>query len=65
VKWTHRKTLLFQYDPWSYDAPLPSITSLGHNRIQISVPRVSSVFFQKKNWENLSVDYKIGSIEYP
>lgn len=61
----HRRTLLFQYDPWSYDSPLPSISSPGPGNIQISVPKVSSIFFKKGNWENLTVDYKIGSVEYP
>jgi hypothetical protein len=61
----HRKTLLFQYDPWSYDAAMPTITSLGPHRIQISVPRVSSIRFKRADWKNLSIDYKIGFVEYP
>jgi hypothetical protein len=64
-KLTHRRTVLFQYDPGSYDTPLPSITSLGDSRIKISLPRVSSIFFQRKKWENLSIDYQIGTVEYP
>lgn len=61
----HGKTLLFRYDPGSYDAPLPTITSFGSTQVEIEIPHVSSIFFQRKGWRGLTVDYQIGQIDYP
>ena len=61
----HRRTLLFRYDPWTADGPLPTIRAAGSNRILISVPKVSSVFFRTDKWRNMKIDYEIGQIAYP
>jgi len=61
---THRKELLFRYDPWNWDEPMPVIETIKPGRVQISVGRVSSIIYQKHDWKNLSVDYKIGFVEY-
>ena len=63
-RWRNKKTLLFQYDP-DDSLSLPTIKTTGPKKISISVSRVSSVLVQKKQWEHLSVDYEIGSVEYP
>jgi hypothetical protein len=65
AKWSNRRTVLFRYDPWSNDTPLPSIQAAGNDRILISVPRVSSVDLQTRKWRNVTIDYNIGDIEYP
>jgi hypothetical protein len=64
-RWRNKRTLLFRYDPGRWDAPLPSISNSGPNKILIAVPRVSSITRQSKSWENLSVDYEIGYVDYP
>jgi hypothetical protein len=58
-----RKVLLFKYDPGGDEPPV--ITSLDPHAIEISVPRVSQVFFRREDWDGLSVHYKIGIIDYP
>ena len=58
------KTLLFKYDPGGGD-PDPVITSIGQHTVQISVPRISSVFFRRDGFKGLSVVYKIDKIDYP
>jgi len=60
-----KKTLLFRYDPAIPNSPLPLVTASGPNRILISIPRVSSILFQGRNWEQVSVDYDIGHVDYP
>jgi hypothetical protein len=60
----HRRTLLFSYDP-GYPAEKPHIEAAGPGRIRISISRVSSVIYQSRRWKALSVDYRIGSIDYP
>lgn len=59
----HRKTLLFSYDPWTSD-DVPRIEATGPDNIRISIPRVSSINYQSRHWKRLSVDYRIGFIEY-
>lgn len=59
------KTLLFRYDPAMVEGTLPTITSSGPRKINISIPRISSVIFQREKWGNLSINYDIGRIDYP
>jgi hypothetical protein len=61
---THR-TLLFRYDPGRWDNPLPTITRPSQSTILISIPEVSSIVEQSRTWENMSVDYHIGRVDYP
>jgi len=65
AKWFRGKTLLFRYDPAMLDSPLPVIRASGSNRILISIPRVSSVMFQSKKWNNVSIDYEIEQVDFP
>jgi hypothetical protein len=60
----HRKQLLFRYDPWNWDEPMPTIKNVGPGRVQISVGRVSSIIFQRRDWKKVSIDYNIGFVEY-
>src|ERR1700730_3943682 len=63
ARWLNRKTLLFSYDPAGrYNMPLPSIKALGNDKILISIPEVSSVLVQSRNWQNVTIDYNIGHI---
>jgi hypothetical protein len=59
-----QKTLLFQYDPPDVD-PLPVITSIGPNSVQISVPWNAEVLFHRDGLKGLSVVYRVGGTEYP
>ena len=65
ARWSKRQTLLFRYDPWNYDSPLPSIRASGNDRILISIPRVSKVLFQSWRWQNVTIDYDIGQNDNP
>jgi hypothetical protein len=60
----HRKKLIFRYDPWNSEEEIPTIEMIKPGRVQISIGRVSSIFNQEHDWKNLSVDYKIGFVEY-
>lgn len=64
-RWLHRDTLMFSYDPSGRDNSLPSVKSLGRNRVLISVPEVSAVLFQRREWQKVSIDYTIGRTTYP
>ena len=44
---------------------LPVIKSVGTNSVQISVPKISSLYYGNDRWETLSVDYNIGVIDHP
>lgn len=60
-----QRTLLFRYDPGRYDNPLPTITRPSQSTILISIPKVSSIIYQNRKWENMSVNYEIGQVDYP
>lgn len=60
----HPKELLFRYDPWNWDEPMPSIEAVGRSSIRISLARVSSVIYQRRAWKTIPVDYRIGFVEY-
>ena len=57
------RTLLFKYGP-SRDV-LPTVEVRGQDRILISIPVVSDVVFQERQWMNRRIDYAIGHIDYP
>jgi hypothetical protein len=63
ARWSNRRILIFRYVPGRSDTP--SISSIGGDRILISIPDVSSVYFQSHEWENIHIDYNIGRIYYP
>ena len=60
----HPKTLIFQYDPWNSDEETPTIEAVKPGRVQISIGRVSHILYQRRDWNNLLIDYKIGFVEY-
>jgi hypothetical protein len=64
-KWRDQRTLLFRYDPGRWDNPLPSITRPSQSEILISIPEVSSIGYQNREWEKMSVNYAIGRVDYP
>jgi hypothetical protein len=64
-RWRDQRTLLFRYDPGRWDSPLPSITRPSQSEILISVPEVSSIGYQNREWEKMSVNYAIGRVDYP
>jgi hypothetical protein len=64
-RWRDQRTLLFRYDPGRWDNPLPSITRPSRSAILISVPEVSSIGYQNREWEKMSVNYAIGRVDYP
>jgi len=55
----NRRTLVFRYDPGGARSSPPSIGASGNHRILISVQDVSSVIFQRRNWRDISIDYRI------
>src|SRR6185437_15715280 len=59
-----KQTLLFKYDPLWFE-PVPSITFLDQRTVKISIPRVSSLFFQRNQWNGLSIVYEIGANDFP
>lgn len=44
---------------------LPVIKPVGANSVQISVPKISRLYYGIDRWEMLSVDYNIGVIDHP
>jgi|SRR5580704_2625742 hypothetical protein len=65
AKWWDHRVLVFRYDPGRSDSPLPSITRASDSSILISIPEVSSVAHQSRNWENISIAYNLGKVDYP
>ena len=63
--WRARRTLLFRYDPGRWDNPLPSITIPSQSVILISIPEISSILYQNRRWDNMSITYEIGKVYYP
>ena len=63
-KWRNHRELIFDYDPDSNDRP-PVIEASGNNRVLISVSKVSHVFVQRRTWEEIFFDYRIGRIIDP
>jgi hypothetical protein len=61
----NRRTLIFRYDPGKTEDLLPSMKAAGDNRIIISNPDVSSIFYQSRKWKTVTIDYEIGHIDYP
>jgi hypothetical protein len=57
------KTEIFKYD--GIPEIKPVVTAVDRHTVRISVEAVSSVHFAKKRWEDLTIVYDIGSIEYP
>src|SRR5262249_46933242 len=57
-----KENLLFRYDPTHY---LPTVRFSDPHTLLISVDEVGSISFRRYKWENLSIDYHIGSIIYP
>ncbi len=65
ARWRNHRALVFRYDPGRYDNPLPSITRPSLSTILISVPEVSSIMYQSRKWQDVSVGYQIGKVYYP
>jgi hypothetical protein len=59
------RTLLFKYSPASYHLPLPTIEVPDQRTIIIAIPIVSGVYFKLDSWNNHSIRYNIGHIDYP
>jgi hypothetical protein len=57
------KTLVFKYDP--EDRIYPSIHVTSGHEIEISIEKVSSIFYQARFWNGMKIRYKIGKIQYP
>jgi hypothetical protein len=60
----HPRVLLFRYDPWNWEEPMPTIEADRPDHIRISIPRVSSILFQKRQFKRIDVDYAVGFVEY-
>jgi hypothetical protein len=65
AKWRNERTLLLRYDPGVPDNAIPSITRPNQSTILISIPEVSSIEYQSSYWENTSINYEIGKVDYP
>jgi hypothetical protein len=61
-RFTH-KTLLLEYVPSRHE--LPVIAAVGANSVRISVARISSLSFRRDQWQQLSIKYDFGVIDYP
>lgn len=60
-----RRRLVFQYDPGNQDALVPAISATGQNSILISIPRVSSIYQERRRVGGTNVAYDIKRIDYP
>src|SRR5216684_3227218 len=58
-----KKTLIFKFGPPVHDA-IPTITSIDHDSVQISIRRVPFIFCRTDKWEALTVKYDIGVVDY-
>jgi hypothetical protein len=59
-----KKELLFRYEPsWNGEESIPAIKAIGPNSIRISVPRVSSIIAEHRNWKQISIEYSISHVD--
>lgn len=58
-----KKTALFKYDPGR--AEIPVITLTDPHTVTISVRHVTSIFFRKSGWADMSIRYELGKLQYP
>ena len=65
ARWSNRQTLLFSYDPWNSESPLPSIQASGNDRILISIPKVRHIYLQTRKWRDVTIDYNIRQNDNP
>lgn len=61
----NRRTLVFRYDPGGIQNQVPKITASGNHKVLISVPEVSSITAQRRNWGEVDIDYNIGHVTRP
>lgn len=61
----NQRTLLFSYDPGRYDSPLPEITSPTQSTILISIPEVSEIHQETREWAGMSIKFDVGKVDYP
>lgn len=54
------RALVFRYDPGGSQNQSPKITASGNHKVLISVPEVSSIIVQRRNWRDVAIDYNIG-----
>jgi hypothetical protein len=57
------KTRLFQYTRGAN--PVPVITLLGKDTVQISLSSVGAIACRRDRWGPLTIKYDIGAVEYP
>jgi hypothetical protein len=57
----NRKTLLFAYSP----GVVPAITAIGDRTIRIGLGDIDQIFCRKGKWEDLTIEYNLGSVRYP
>jgi hypothetical protein len=65
ANWRNHRALVFSYDPGRSDRPLPSVARPSDSSIVISVPEISSVIHQSRDWQDVSITYKLGKVDYP
>jgi hypothetical protein len=63
ARWRNRRTLIFSYVPGRSDTL--SIEASGDDRILISIPDVSAVLLQRREWRKMHIDYNIRRVYYP
>lgn len=64
----HQDALLFQFDPVYLRGEgyvMPTITVSDEGNVSMSVREVASIAVQKPRWQNISIEYDIGRIQYP
>ena len=64
-RWGRHRALIFRYDPGKDDDAVPSISRPSQSTIRISIPEISSVMIQSREWEKMSISYEIGKVYYP
>jgi hypothetical protein len=60
----HPRVLLFRYDPWNWDEPMPRIEADGPDHVRISLGRASSVTYQEHQYKRIGIEYAIGFVQY-
>ena len=63
--WFNKPTLLFRYHPGSQTSPPPVLSKTAAHTVLISVPRVSKVDDQRRQWLGVTIQYRIRHAEHP
>ncbi|MGC8549283.1 MAG: hypothetical protein ACP5M4_06255 [Acidobacteriaceae bacterium] len=63
--WFNKPVLLFRYHPENAAGPMPTLSQVTSNVVEISVPRMAEMDDRREQWLNLTIQYHVGRVDHP